>query len=116
MLVWSLRRWRGIDRCALSAALGGASPLTPTLVGVSIPEDPADDERDELERALAATVANAAAGGVVIGPDEQALIRLHQTGGIDGEAFLRRARALAERKAAERDARHARNVAGEAAD
>jgi hypothetical protein len=41
---------------------------------VSIPEDRAED-RDELERALAATVANAAAGGVVIGPDEQALIR-----------------------------------------
>jgi hypothetical protein len=83
---------------------------------VSIPEDPAEVERDELEAALAATVANAAAGGVVIGPDEQALIRLHQTGGIDDEEFLRRARALAERKAAEHDARHARNEAGEADD
>jgi hypothetical protein len=116
VLAWSRRRRRDIDRCALSAALRSASPLPPTLVGVSIPEDPADGERDELERALAATVANAAAGGVVIGPDEQALIRLHQTGGIDDEEFLRRARALAERKAAEHSGGDARSEAGEADD
>jgi hypothetical protein len=75
--------------------------MPPTLVGVSIPENPAEDERDALEAAMAAAVANAAAGGVDIGADEQALIRLHQTGGIDDEEFLRRARALAERKAAQ---------------
>jgi hypothetical protein len=116
VLARSRRRLRDIGQRALSAALRSASPLPPTLVRVSIPEDPADDERDELERALTATVANAAAGGVDIGPDEQALIRLHQTGGIDDEEFLRRARALAERKAAEHDARHARSEAGEADD
>jgi cell filamentation protein len=97
VLAWSRRRRRGIDRCPFSAALRGVSPLPPTLVGVSIPEDPADDGRDGLEGALAATVANAAAGGVVIGPDEQALIRLHQTGGIDDGEFLVRLRQVADR-------------------
>jgi hypothetical protein len=44
------------------------------------------------------------------------LIRLHQTGGIDDEAFLRRARALAERKAAELDNGDLRSEAGLADD
>jgi hypothetical protein len=82
---------------------------------MSSPDSPVgpDRDREAMEAALAATVANAAAGGVEIGPDEQALIRLHQTGGIDDEEFLRRARALAERKAAEQAGRAAWDWAGE---
>jgi hypothetical protein len=51
-----------------------------------------------LDDALAAAVANAALEGIEVEADEQALIRLHQSGGIDHAEFLRRARALAERK------------------
>lgn len=52
-----------------------------------------------LDDALAAAVANAALEGVTVEADEQALIRLHQSGGIDRDEFLRRARTLAQRKA-----------------
>ena len=52
-----------------------------------------------LDEALAAAVANAALEGITVEADEQALIRLHQSGGIDRDEFLRRARALAQRKA-----------------
>jgi hypothetical protein len=51
-----------------------------------------------LDDALAAAVANAALEGIEVEADKQALIRLHQSGGIDHAEFLRRARALAERK------------------
>jgi hypothetical protein len=51
-----------------------------------------------LDDALAAAVANAALESIEVEADEQALIRLHQSGGIEHAEFLRRARALAERK------------------
>lgn len=57
-----------------------------------------------LDDALAAAVANAALEGITVQADEQALIRLHQSGGIDHAEFLRRAQALAERKARGSDA------------
>ena len=85
-----------------------------TLLCVSIPDDPDNPGRDGLEAALAAAVANAAVDGVKVEADEQALIRLHQTGGIDSKEFLRRARALAERKAAERAGDGGVDEAGEA--
>lgn len=71
------------------------------------PEDqtppPPGADRAELDDALAAAVANAALEGITVEADEQALIRLHQSGGIDRAEFLRRARALALRKAGEGD-------------
>jgi hypothetical protein len=80
----------------------------PTLVDVSTPEDgdprfgdPAEQPPDELDEALAAAVANAAVDGEYVEADEQALIRLYQRGGLTREEFLRRARAMAIRKAAE---------------
>lgn len=57
-----------------------------------------------LDDALAAAVANAALEGITVEADEQALIRLHQSGGVDHAEFLRRAQALAERKAGGSDA------------
>ena len=53
---------------------------------------------DAIDAALAAAVTNAALEGIDVEADEQALIRLHQSGGIDHAEFLRRAQALAERK------------------
>jgi hypothetical protein len=80
---------------------------------VSIRDDP---DRDELEAAMAEAVANAAVEDSRIEADEQALIRLDQTGAIDQDEFLRRARALAERKAAERAPDGARDEVGDVVD
>jgi len=53
----------------------------------------------ELDRAIAAAVANAAFDGIVIEPDEQALIRRSQRGEISHQEFLRLAEELAVTKA-----------------
>ena len=63
----------------------------PTLADVT--------NKDNVEDALAAAVTNAALEGIHVAEDEQALIRLHQSGAIDKAEFLRRAAALAQRKA-----------------
>lgn len=61
----------------------------------------------DIDRAIAAAVANAAFDGIVIEPDEQALIRRSQRGEISHEEFLRQLRELAVDKAkAIRDGRH----------
>lgn len=65
-------------------------------------DDPARTET--LDNALAAAVTNAALEGIDIEADEQALIRLHQSGGIDHAEFLRRATTLAQRKSGAGDA------------
>lgn len=67
--------------------------------GPAFPAGSDDARTTELDGALAAAVANAALEGIDVEADEQALIRLHQAGGIDHPEFLRRAQALAERKA-----------------
>jgi hypothetical protein len=59
----------------------------------------ASSSRPSLDDALADAVANAALEGIALEADEQALIRLHQSGGTDRDEFLRRARAIAQRKA-----------------
>ena len=89
--------------CASTRVSGGTQVLT--LRCVSTSKDPAgasesdDAGTDALDAALAAAITNAALEGIDIEADEQALIRLHQSGGIDQAEFLRRAQALAERKA-----------------
>lgn len=55
--------------------------------------------KDNVDDALAAAVTNAALEGIHITEDEQDLIRLHQSGAIDKDEFLRRATALAEQQA-----------------
>lgn len=74
----------------------GANPSrdvtsVPTLADVT--------NKDNVEDALAAAVTNAALEGIHVAEDEQALIRLHQSGEIDKAEFLRRAATLAQRKA-----------------
>ncbi len=61
----------------------------------------------EIDRAIAAAVANAAFDGIVIEPDEQALIRRSQRGQISHPEFLRLAEELAvtKAKAAKHDGR-----------
>lgn len=61
---------------------------------------PADEGADA---AVDAAVANAALEGVVVEPDEQALIRQRQRGEITHEQFLARARALAIDKTSPRE-------------
>lgn len=56
---------------------------------------PASPSDEVIDRALAAAVANAAFDGIVIEPDEQALIRRHQRGEITHAQFLRQAEQLA---------------------
>ena len=87
------------------------APCVPTLERVSTSDDgstpPASDDparTETLDNALAAAVTNAALEGIDIEADEQALIRLHQSGGIDHAEFLRRATTLAQRKAGAGDA------------
>lgn len=68
--------------------------------GGSAPGESGDFSRtDAIDAALAAAVTNAALEGIDVEADEQALIRLHQAGGIDHAEFVRRAQELAERKA-----------------
>jgi hypothetical protein len=55
--------------------------------------------KDNVDDALAAAVTNAALEGIHVTEDEQDLIRLHQSGAIDKDEFLRRATALAEQQA-----------------
>lgn len=55
--------------------------------------------KDNVDDALAAAVTNAALEGIHVAEDEQDLIRLHQSGAIDKDEFLRRATALAEQQA-----------------
>jgi hypothetical protein len=62
-----------------------------------------EPRRDEVDAAVHAAVANAALEGIYVEPDEQVLILLHQRGEIDRAEFLRRAKALAERKAGPAD-------------
>lgn len=61
----------------------------------------------EIDRAIAAAVANAAFDGIVIEPDEQALIRRSRRGEISHQEFLRLAEelAVAKAKAAKHDGR-----------
>ena len=71
--------------------------------GSAFGDSEAFSRADAIDAALAAAVTNAALEGVDVEADEQALIRLHQSGGIDHALFSRRAQALAERKAGEFD-------------
>lgn len=63
---------------------------------MSISDEPG---RGDVDAAIDAAIANAAMEDIHLNPDEQELIRLHQRGEIDRMEFLRRAHALAERKA-----------------
>lgn len=65
-----------------------------------IATSPADDGADA---AVDAAVANAALEGIVVEPDEQALIRQRQRGEIAHEQFLARARTLAIDKTSPRE-------------
>jgi hypothetical protein len=67
-----------------------------TLSAVPIPDEPGRDEANAL---VDAAIANAAMDDIYLDPDEQELIRLYQRDEIDREEFLRRARAVADRKA-----------------
>jgi len=60
---------------------------------------PAGTSDQELDRAIAAAVANAAFDGIVIEPDEQALGRRRLRGEISHKEFLRQLRELALTKA-----------------
>lgn len=60
---------------------------------------PAGTTDEEIDRAITAAVANAAFDGIVVEPDEQALIRRSQRGEISHEEFLRLAEELAVSKA-----------------
>lgn len=65
---------------------------------------PADDGADAaVNAAVNAAVANAALEGIVVEPDEQALIRQRQRGEITHEQFLARARMLAIDKTSPRE-------------
>lgn len=56
------------------------------------------DKDHDADDALAAAVQNAALDDIHVAEDEQALIRLHQSGEIDKAEFLRRAADLAQSK------------------
>jgi len=60
---------------------------------------PAGRPDEEIDRAIAAAVANAAFDGTVVEPDEQALGRRRLRGEISHPEFLRLARKLAVAKA-----------------
>lgn len=60
---------------------------------------PAGRPDEEIDRAIAAAVANAAFDGTVVEPDEQALGRRRLRGEISHPEFLRLARELAVAKA-----------------
>lgn len=85
-----------ITRCAARAY---PERVSTSDDGSTFPTSGEDARTAALDDALAAAVANAALEGIDVEADEQALIRLHQSGGIDHPEFLRRAQALAERKA-----------------